>query len=97
MNTYNQITNSGYTYDAAGNMLTDGTNTYTWNAEGLMSSAGSTTYTYDGDGQRVENSAGTYFWYTPDGTLLAESASTGKTLNEFLYFNGMRIARRDVL
>jgi RHS repeat-associated protein len=96
LNTYNQITNSGYTYDAAGDMLTDGSGkTYTWNAEGMMSSAGSTTYTYDGDGKRVENSAGTYFWFTPDGTLLEESASTGTTLNEYFYFNGMRVAHRD--
>jgi uncharacterized protein RhaS with RHS repeats len=46
-----------YSYDAAGNVLTDSVNTYTWNAEGKMAtvsgSLGSAAYTYDGDGQRL--------------------------------------------
>jgi hypothetical protein len=34
----NRITTSGYTYDNAGNLLTDGTYGYTWDAEGRLTS-----------------------------------------------------------
>jgi len=35
----NQISSSGFTYDAAGNMLGDGTYSYTWDAEGRQVTA----------------------------------------------------------
>jgi RHS repeat-associated protein len=96
VNGYNQITNSGFSYDASGNMLTDGSgNSYTWNAERLLKSAASVNYTYDGDGKRVEKSSGTYYWLSPDGIPLAETDSSGNTQNEYIYFNGGRTARRD--
>jgi len=38
-NLANQITNSGYTYDAAGNLTADGTTTYSYDALRRMSSA----------------------------------------------------------
>ena len=61
-----------------------------------MKSAGSYSYTYDGDGKRVEKSQnGTYYWFSPDGLPLAETDSSGKTQNEYIYFNGVRTARRD--
>jgi RHS repeat-associated protein len=95
VNAYNQITNSGYTYDATGDMLTDGTNTYTWNGEGLLKSAASVNYTYDGDMKRVEKSSGTYYWFSPSGTPLAETDASGNTQNEYIYFSAGRTARRD--
>jgi len=91
VNTYNQVTNTGFSYDAAGNLLGDGLYTYAWNAEGHVTSAAGVTYTYDGDGQRVKKSSGTLYW---DG--LAESDTTGNTwTNEYIFFAGARIARRD--
>jgi len=51
-----QITNPGYRYDAAGNMLSDGWDAYTWNGSGRMSAAAGYSDTHDGDGLRVEKS-----------------------------------------
>ena len=91
VNTYNQVTNTGFSYDAAGNLTGDGLYTYAWNAEGHVTSAAGVTYTYDGDGQRVKKSSGTLYW---DG--LAESDTSGNTwTNEYIFFAGQRIARRD--
>jgi len=33
VSTANRITNSGFIYDAAGNLTADGANTYQWDAE----------------------------------------------------------------
>jgi RHS repeat-associated protein len=92
-NSYNQL--SGLSYDASGNTTSDGSFSYTWNGEGLLQSAGSTTYTYDGDDKRVEKSSGVYYWFSPDGSPLAETNASGATLNEYVYFGGARTARRD--
>src|SRR3984885_7439152 len=35
----NQLSSTGYSYDASGNMLTDGRNTYTWNSEDQLKTA----------------------------------------------------------
>ena len=95
VNTNNQITNSGFTYDASGDMTSDGTYTYAWDARNRLQSAGGVSYTYDGDGKRVMKSSGTLYWNWPDGTPLAETNSSGTTLNEYIFFYGNRIARRD--
>jgi RHS repeat-associated protein len=76
-------------------MTGDGGYSYAWNGEGLLKSAGSTTYTYDGDDKRVEKSSGTYYWFSPSGSVLAETDTGGGTQNEYIYFNGGRTARRD--
>jgi len=94
VNTNNQITNSGFTYDASGDMTSDGTLTYTWDARNRLQSAGGVTYTYDGDGKRVMKSSGTLYWTLPGGTPLAETDASGNILNEYIFFAG-RIARRD--
>jgi RHS repeat-associated protein len=55
--TTNQITTSGFTYDAAGDLTGDGTHTYQWDAEGRLSSvdSGSTTQaTYNALTQQVQ-------------------------------------------
>jgi RHS repeat-associated protein len=47
--------NSNYSYDAAGNVLTDGTNNYMYDPEGrVIKVNGQTTYIYGPDGSRVE-------------------------------------------
>src|SRR5262249_36053476 len=53
--TNNQL--SGYGYDAAGNMTSNGSSTYTYDAENRLiwtSSTPSYRYIYDGNGERVE-------------------------------------------
>jgi len=51
--TNNQL--SGYAYDAAGNLQSDGLfNVTTWDAENRISSVGGATYLYDALGNRVE-------------------------------------------
>lgn len=57
-----KIGSASASYDGAGNMTGDGTNTYQWDAEGRLSSinTGATaSYTYNALGQRVETHAGT--------------------------------------
>ncbi len=76
VNTTNHL--SGYSYDAAGNLLFDGTNTLTYDSEGRLATAtesGSptTTYTYGADGQRVGktvNGVTTNYVRDLDGTIL---------------------------
>jgi RHS repeat-associated protein len=97
VNTNNQITNTGFTYDADGDLTGDGTYTYSWNAEQHLTSAASVTYTYDGDLRRVEKSSGTLYWYCATcGNVLAESNASGTIISEYALFNRQPIARRDI-
>ena len=96
----NQISTSGFKYDAAGNMMSDGINNYVWNGEGqVTSTTGPVTYSYDGDGKRVEKSGGTIYWYGLNGDALDETDLSGSMTNtsfsEYIFFGGKRIARRD--
>jgi RHS repeat-associated protein len=104
INVKNQFTANGYTYDAAGNVLADGSGitscggtAYTWNAEEQMSCAAGATYLYDGDGIRVGKSGGaaspTLYWGA--GTLV-ESDTSGNVTSEYIFLGGKRIARRDL-
>jgi len=74
-------TGQGYTYDAAGNLLTDAEGrTFTYDAENKQRSASNAsgslgTYFYDGDGKRVKkvtNSETVIFVYDALGKLVAE-------------------------
>lgn len=99
INTANQITSSPFTYDAAGNLLTDVTSTYAWNGEGQMKTGGGVGYLYDGNGNRVEKPGEKLYWYGPDGEVLDETDTTGSTSNaafsEYVYLAGQRVARSD--
>jgi RHS repeat-associated protein len=94
--TNNQLSSTGFSYDAAGNMLTDNVNTYAWNAESEMKSAAGVTYTYDGDGNRLEKSSGKIYWYGAGTEILDESDLSGNFTNEYVFFGGKRIAIRNV-
>jgi hypothetical protein len=54
---------------------------------------------YDGDGKRVKKSIGsmgTLYWTGVSSDALAESDLSGNINAEYMFFAGMRIARRDV-
>jgi len=103
--TSNQLTASTgaltgtYSYDAAGNMTSDGTRTFTYNDAGRLSSvtrAGVTTnYLYNALGQRVKksNSTGTtYFTYDEAGRLLGEYDQAGNLIQELVWLYGVPVA-----
>jgi RHS repeat-associated protein len=99
--TTNRITITGITYDLAGNMTSNGTISPHYDAENRICSVGGTscttgtTYSYDGDGKRVMKSSGTLYWYGTSSSPLLETNGSGNLTNEYIFFGGMRIARRD--
>jgi RHS repeat-associated protein len=77
-------------------MTNDGRYTYTYNAENQISTANGTTFVYDGDGERVQKSDGTTYWGGGSSGALVESDNSGNAKAEYIFFNGKRIARRDL-
>lgn len=98
VNSDNQITNSGFTYDAAGDMTNTGDHSFTYDGEGRMTAAGTATYTYDGDSLRVQkvdtasSSNDRLYWRGYDERVLAETDTAGNAQKEFIFFAGRRIA-----
>jgi RHS repeat-associated protein len=88
-NTNNQI--QGYSYDAAGNALSDGLgNTFAFDPNGLVqSSNGSVIYTYDADGNRVQKSGTNYVYF--GGQLVA--TLSGGSWTDYLYAGGTLIGQ----
>lgn len=97
-NTQNQLTACSLTYDAAGNVTNNSGAAYTYDAENRIVNAGGATYLYDGDGNRVARvfSTGNLYWRDLNGNTLLEDSDGGTNLREYIYFNGQRVARRDV-
>jgi len=96
---------SGYGYDAAGNMTSDPTDgvSASYDAENRIASATkagvTTSYLYDADGNRVKKSSGstgTLYWYMTPG-IIGESDLSGTMKSEYVFFNGERVARRDLV
>jgi RHS repeat-associated protein len=95
------------TYDAAGNLLLDSpcpsgsfTPTYEYDAENRQyNPLAEYSYFYDADGVRIRKAAsatvGTMYWPGPNGEYLMETNGSGAISEEYLYFNGARIARVD--
>lgn len=92
--TRNQL--NGVFYDAAGNVTDDGLgNSPTYDGENRVIADSGVTYLYDADGNRVAKSNGTMYWRGEDGSVLAETDLNGNIQEEYIYFNGERIARVD--
>jgi RHS repeat-associated protein len=91
----NQLSATGFSYDASGNMLADGANSYTYNAESEIITAAGVTYRYDGDGNRLLKSTGKAYWYGAGSEILDESDLANIT-DEYVFFRGKRIAHRSV-
>jgi RHS repeat-associated protein len=91
----------GWSYDAAGNLLNDGSHSYTYDAEGRLlsvdggSSNGGTTYTYDTFGQRVTRTSASDgahgFTYDRAGRMVAEYSPTTWLRGE-VYGGGQHMA-----
>lgn len=89
-----------YQYDAAGNMTSDPTDgvTLNYDQENRITGASGYTYTYDAEGNRVKKSngsTGTLYWYMTPG-IVAESDLAGALKSEYVFFDGERVARRDL-
>jgi RHS repeat-associated protein len=95
VNLKNRIINTGYTYDNAGNLTSDGSLTYAWDAENHLKSVAGVSYTYDGDGKRVKKSNGTLYWYGLGGEVLEETDLSGNLISDYMYSSGRRVVRRD--
>jgi RHS repeat-associated protein len=94
--TQNQLNGNGMMYDPAGNVTNDGYgNTPTHDAENRIATDAGVTYYYDADGARMEKSSGTKYWFGPSGQVLTESSLSGTINEEYVFFNGVRIARVD--
>jgi RHS repeat-associated protein len=96
VNSSNRVTNSGYSYDASGNLLGDGMLSYSWDAESKIKTAQGVNYTYDGDGNRLQKSSGKIYWYGAGSEILDESDGSGNITDEYVFFGGKRIAHRVV-
>jgi RHS repeat-associated protein len=77
----------GYSYDAAGNLLNDGTHSYTYDAENHLlkvDNGNTATYAYDPDGQRVQK------------TVLPSTGDRGDPAGtwQFLYDQSGRMVQR---
>jgi RHS repeat-associated protein len=90
----------GYTYDADGNLLSDGTTTYTYDAENRVisatnSSSGTSTYVYNADGQRVRKTVAgviTDFLYDLNGNQVAAVNGSGTWIRGEVYAAGRHFA-----
>lgn len=104
--TNNQL--SGFGYDAAGNMTSNTPATYVYDAENRLIAARGMSYLYDGDGKRVEKctegttagkcatgATGTLYWWGTGNAPQAETDLAGNVLENYVFLNGQRIARRE--
>jgi len=93
----NRIAGSGVTYDALGNIQTDGLgNTFTYDAESrlikVVNSGGTYNYTYDADGRRVRNNT-TEFLYDLSGRAITLFGATDGIWNYGeIYAGGRHLA-----
>jgi uncharacterized protein RhaS with RHS repeats len=89
-----------YVYDAEGQMQSPAA------VSSRVGTLATYTYVYDGDGQRVQKCdavpctsasiGGTLYWRGAGGEVLDESDRSGNMNEEYVYFTGERVARRDL-
>ncbi len=104
--TNNQL--SGLNYDAAGNVILNGSASYFYDAENRLIATAGYSYVYDGDGQRVKkctegttpgtcasSATGTLYWKGMGSAPLTETDLAGNVQNTYIFFHGQRIARSD--
>lgn len=86
-------------YDAAGNLTNDGSQTYTYDATGQQAYASATALaqSYDGDrlrGKKVESGVATYYLRSSvlGGQVIAEINSSGAFTRGYVYLGGQLLA-----
>jgi RHS repeat-associated protein len=96
---YNRLNSpSGFTYDAAGNLLGDGTYTYSYDAEERLISVGglsSASYVYDAMGRRVQRTVGSssaYYLYDLDGNVTSDILPSGGDAADYIFAGGRLVA-----
>jgi RHS repeat-associated protein len=103
--TFNPANNQvvGGTYDAAGNLTSDGADTYSYDAEGnqIASSAASMTSIYDAFNHRVQfiqYGGNTQFAFNPEGkrvSMWQGTSSTPTLIEAATYWNGQMVSYYD--
>lgn len=95
----NHISGSGITYDALGNILTDGLgNSYSWDAENRLASinGGAWSYVYDALGRRVakkqNGTINSEFLYDLSGDKVTSLDGSGNATAEEIYAGGRHLA-----
>ncbi len=85
-----------FTYDAMGNVTSDGSATFTYDGRGrLTQTSGGYRYAINGLGQRVSKSGPggtTYFAYDEQGRLIGEYDGTGAVRQELVYLDDTPVA-----
>ncbi len=108
-NANNQLTTCSLGYDPAGNVTSNSTASYEYDAENRLIATPGYSYVYDGDGQRVEKctpqgttpgtcasgATGTLYWRGLGSDTLHETDLAGNVQNDYVFFNGQRVARSD--
>jgi YD repeat-containing protein len=90
-------TGKTFTYDANGNLTSDGTKTYVWNAlnqlvEVKEATTTIATFEYDGEGRRTEKvAAGLTHQYIYDAEDIVEERISGSTSDTIRYYHGAGI------
>ncbi len=90
-----------YSYDADGNIISDGVRTFTYNQAGRLKevSMGSVArFTYNAKGQRVKKEADgnvTVYHYDLQGNLISETDESGNLIADYVYAGSTRIAMID--
>lgn len=87
-------------FDAAGNMIGDGTISYAYDARGRLKTTTNagvvTSYNYNGIGQRVSKSSGdvvkAVYVYNQGGRLMGEYDGAGRVLSETVYLGDLPVA-----
>lgn len=96
--TTNQITGTGYSYDANGNMTNDGVNTLIYDGENRAVSdadgSGTASYSYNGVGLRVQKVfSGTTTVYVFSGNKVLAEYANGTLNHEYVYLGTGLIAQ----
>ena len=93
---------AGFGYDAAGNMVSNGSISYVYDAENRLIATAGYSYLYDGDGQRVEKctegttpgtcatgATGFLYWRgNAESDALKETDLAGNVQNNYIFFDG---------